>query len=117
MNHAIVEHTESGWKAEFAIDMAKAPAGCKESLDFFGDPVTREDESDESTVKAFIQFWAPTLMVESIEHGSPRGDPLRMIKAMSEREGIIPLDGSAGIRLLYCDHYSVDSFDFEIKTN
>lgn len=112
--HYILSDPESGWQAEFDIDLAKAPAACKESLDFFGDPVMREDDTPEEIIRAFLKFWGPALIGESMKHGRNDGQPQDMVKAMGRLEGIIALDGSHGITLTYCERLSFDPYQFEV---
>ena len=61
MKHYILSYYES-WQAEFEIDPEKAAPNCKASLDFYGDPITREDDSPEELISAFFRFWGPTMM-------------------------------------------------------
>lgn len=114
LKHYIVSHYESGWQAEFDIDLDKAVDGCLESLNFFGDPITREDDSPEQIVGAFLTFWAPCICRTSMDHGRMTGEPDAMIRAMGKVEGCIPLNGKCGVKLVYCDAFAFDGDQFDI---
>lgn len=99
------------WQATFEIlDLDAAGKACKASLDFFGDPITREDDSPLEYVKAFLKLWGPD-MVKTSE--LPFRLPLE--REMQNREGCIPLDGSQGIKLIHSDRWEFDAFEFSVQ--
>lgn len=98
------------WEAHFEVDLEAANAPCKASLDFFGDPITRDDDTPECNVEAFLQFWGPTLVDYSM-----RTNIEGVIMRMAATEGTIPLDGSKGIKLIYCNNWSFDTEDFSVN--
>lgn len=99
------------WEAWFEVtDEALAMKACKESLDFFGDPVTREDESADETIKAFLKFWGFELTIRTTGLVS-----LKDMQNLGERvEGLIPLDGSKGIKLAGYDRWSIEPESFNV---
>lgn len=100
---------EFWWEAQFEIDVEKAAPACKESLDFFGDPVERADGSDEEYVRAFLKMWSRTIIEESI-----RNNLAGVLRQMATTEGCIPLDGSQGIKLTACASWRWEEDDFVI---
>lgn len=116
MKHYILSMPSAGWQAEFDIDLLKGAPACKESLDFFGDPITREDDSNEECVRAWLRFWAPLIAKLSMTHGHNDGSPCQMITALANLEGMPPVDGSQGILLSYCDRFEFDSEEFDIAS-
>lgn len=100
------------WEADFEVDLEKAAPACKESLDFFGDPIKREDDSPLELVKAFLQFWGPTLIDASVRRGTES-----VIEYMSKEEGIYPLDGSHGVKLANIESWRFEPDDFQVRQN
>ena len=111
MKRVILILAWSGWVAEFDVDFAKAAKPCMDSLAFFGDPITRDDESPEATVKAFLQFWGPRIAMWSNEQFGA----VDLIIAQSAKwEGIFVLDGTHGIKLVNCDGFRLEHADFDV---
>ena len=98
------------WEAEFEVDLAKAAKPCQASLDFFGDPITRDDDSPEATVRAFLQFWAPLLIETSV-----RNNLQGVLQTFADTEGIFPLDGSQGVQLISIDAWRWEADDFTLS--
>lgn len=97
-----------GWQAEFDVDLDVAQAPCLECLEFFGDPVTRE-ETPEGTVEAFLKF----IGRQMVELSSQPDEGI--IKEMASLEGFFPLDGSKGVTLVYCDSFDFSPDDFSVS--
>lgn len=100
------------WCSEFDIDVEKAAPACLDSLNFFGDPVTRGESSIE-IVQAFLKFWGPAFTKLSDEC---LGIEERMIERFAEIEGSIRIDGTQGIKLISSYRWEWDRDNFNITS-
>lgn len=113
MKQFILAHDSSGWQAEFDIDVAKAAPHCRASLKFFANVIEPEDDSDQAAVEAFLEFWSPCLAQWALElHGSES----HIIEHSTKTEGMVPLNGELGIKLIYCDVFEIAREDFVITS-
>ena len=100
---------EMWWEAEFEVDYDKAFEPCKESLAFFGIHPTAEENNPKDVIEAFLKFWGRTIIKAS-------QDSFRsVVDELAATEGLIPMDGSKGIKLIDCERFDFEQDDFTVK--
>lgn len=89
--------TYDTWGATLEIDPDKALPYMRATLEFFD--ATPHPSMD--VAELYVEMLAPVLLEVSHELGS-------VVDNMKKVEGFHPLDGSCGILLKACDHWSFD---------
>lgn len=85
----------------------------KENLLFWASGEERIDNYDDNVTEAYLQLLCSTCMCELVENNwNVQG----LIDSFKDKEGWTPVDGSFGIKIIYCEAPEMDYHDdYEIK--
>ena len=110
MKKFTLEYTDTGWRAEFEVDVAKAAQPCRDRLEAYFPPAYEpEDATDLAAVEAYLLAAGPDLIELSIHN------TLEALQLPAELpEYMVPMDGSTGIRLVKCEEFEFDFADFAL---